>query len=118
MRMLERRSSLTPGERAVRGPESNIRIVVVTALRNPYPLIRNAMTDPLKVRKVGNSSGATCPKSLLEEISVEEEDELFAVREADESLRLTPYDPRFAEAVEDAWTFMDAHRNAVRELAK
>jgi putative addiction module antidote len=76
------------------------------------------MADSLKIRKVGNSSGVILPKSLLEEMGVEEGDELFAVREADESLRLTPFDPEFAEAVEDARAFMDSHRNAFRELAK
>jgi len=74
--------------------------------------------DTLKVRKVGNSSGLILPKSLLEEMGVEEGDELFAVREADGSLRLTPYDPEFAETVEDAREFMDSHRNAFRELAQ
>jgi hypothetical protein len=51
-------------------------------------------------------------------MGVEEGDELFAVREADGSLRLTPYDPDLAEAVEDAREFMDSHRNAFRELAQ
>lgn len=76
------------------------------------------MPETLKVRKVGNSSGVILPKGLLEEMGVEEGDELFAVREADGSLRLTPYDPEFAETVEDAREFMDSHRNAFRELAK
>jgi putative addiction module antidote len=76
------------------------------------------MADSLKIRKVGNSSGVILPKSLLEEMGVEEGDELFAVREADGGLRLTPFDPEFAEAVEDARAFMDSHRNAFRELAK
>jgi putative addiction module antidote len=76
------------------------------------------MADPLKVRKIGNSSGVVLPENLLDEMGVEEGDDLFAVREADGSLRLTPYDPDFAEAVEDARAFMDSHRNAFRELAK
>ena len=76
------------------------------------------MPETLKVRKVGNSSGVILPKGLLEEMGVEEGDDLFAVREADGSLRLTPYDPDFAEAVEDAREFMASHRNAFRELAK
>lgn len=76
------------------------------------------MADTLKVRKVGNSSGVILPKSLLEEMGLEEGDEVFAIREADGSLRLTPYDPDFAEAVKDAREFMDSHRNAFRELAK
>lgn len=76
------------------------------------------MAETLKVRKVGNSRGVILPKSLLEEMGVGEGDDLFAVREADGSLRLTPYDPDFADAVEDARRFMDSHSNAFRELAK
>lgn len=76
------------------------------------------MTDTLKIRKIGNSSGVILPKTLLEEMGVEDGDNLFVVREADGSLRLTPYDPDFAEAVEDARAFMDSHRNAFQELAK
>lgn len=76
------------------------------------------MSETLKVRKVGNSSGVILPKSLLEEMGLGEGDELFAVREADGSLRLTPYDPEFADAVEDAREFMDSNRNAFRELAQ
>lgn len=76
------------------------------------------MTDTLKIRKIGNSSGVILPKNLLDEMGVEDGDNLFVVREADGSLRLTPYDPDFAEAVEDARAFMDSHRNAFQELAK
>lgn len=77
-----------------------------------------AMTDTLKIRQVGNSSGVILPKGLLDEMGVEEGDELFVVREADGSLRLTPYDPDFAEAVDDAREFMHSHRNAFRKLAE
>lgn len=76
------------------------------------------MTDTLKIRKIGNSSGVILPKNLLDEMGVEDGDNLFVVREPDGSLRLTPYDPDFAEAVEDARAFMDSHRNAFQELAK
>lgn len=51
-------------------------------------------------------------------MGVEEGDVVFVVRGADGSLRLTPYNPDFAEAVEDAREFMDSHRNAFRDLAE
>jgi hypothetical protein len=62
------------------------------------------MPDALKVRKIGNSLG------------VEEGDELFAIQTPD-GIQLTPYDPEFADAMEDAREFMRTHRNAFRELA-
>lgn len=75
------------------------------------------MPEALKVRKVGNSLGVILPRTTLEELNVKEGDELFVIYTPD-GLHLTPYDPDFAEAVEDAREFMSTHRNAFRELAK
>jgi len=74
------------------------------------------MPDALKVRKIGNSLGVILPSSTLEELDVEEGDELFAIQTPD-GIQLTPYDPEFAESMEDAREFMRTHRNAFRELA-
>lgn len=54
---------------------------------------------------------------MLESLGVEEGDRLFVVRTPD-GVRLTPYDPDFAEAVESGREYMREHRNAMRELAK
>jgi putative addiction module antidote len=75
------------------------------------------MSEALKVRKVGNSLGVILPRTTLDELNVEEGDELFVVH-TPEGLRLTPYDPDFADAVEDAREFMRTHRNAFRKLAE
>lgn len=74
------------------------------------------MPDALKVRKIGNSLGVILPDPTLEDLDVEEGDELFAVQTPD-GIQLTPHDPEFADAVEDASEFMRTHRNAFRELA-
>lgn len=76
------------------------------------------MSESLKIRRVGNSLGLILPRPTLEELGAEEGDELFVVRDGEGGLRLTPYDPDFAEAVEDARAFMQSHRNAFQELAK
>lgn len=75
------------------------------------------VADRLKVRKVGNSLGVILPRAALDELNVEEGDELFVVH-TPEGLRLTPYDPDFADAVEDAREFMRTHRNAFDKLAE
>lgn len=75
------------------------------------------MSDALKVRKIGNSLGVILPRPNLEDLNVEEGDELFLVQTPD-GIQLTPYDPEFADAMEDAREFMRTHRNAFRELAK
>lgn len=75
------------------------------------------MAVPVKVRKVGNSLGVILTKDVIESLGVAEGDELFAIRTPD-GIRLTPYDPDFANAIESTRDYMRRHRNALRELAK
>jgi putative addiction module antidote len=72
---------------------------------------------PVKVRRVGNSLGVILTKDVVESLGVAEGDELFAVRTPD-GIRLTPYDPDFAQAIESTRDYMRRHRNALHELAK
>lgn len=74
------------------------------------------MPDALKVREIGNSLGVILPPATLEDLNVEEGDTLFAIQTPD-GVQLTPYDPEFAESMQDAREFMRTHRNAFRELA-
>ncbi len=76
-----------------------------------------AMTKPLKIRKWGGSYGVALPKRLLDDLGVGEGDTLYPVRTPN-GVELTPYDPDFADVLEDARDFMRRHRNAMRELAK
>ncbi len=75
------------------------------------------MIKPLKIRKWGGSYGVTLPRSLLDDLGVGEGDTLFPIRTPN-GIELTPYDPDFAEVLEDARDFMRRHRNAMRKLAK
>ena len=75
------------------------------------------MAAPIKVRKVGNSLGVILTKDVVESLGVAEGDELFAVRTPD-GIRLTPYDPDFAQAIESTRDYMRRHRNALNDLAK
>ncbi|MCH8809950.1 MAG: AbrB/MazE/SpoVT family DNA-binding domain-containing protein [Proteobacteria bacterium] len=74
------------------------------------------MSKPLKIRKIGTSLGLVLPKELAE-LGVGEGDMLYPVRTPD-GVALTPYDPEFAEVLEDNRDYMRRHRNAMRELAK
>jgi len=74
------------------------------------------MSDALKVHKIGNSLGVVLPFSTLKDLSVEEGDDLFAIQTPD-GIQLTPYDPEFAETMEDAREFMHTRQNAFRELS-
>ncbi len=75
------------------------------------------MVAVVKVRKVGNSLGVLLTKDVVESLGVAEGDELFAIR-TDDGIRLTPYDPDFATAIESTRDYMRRHRDALRELAK
>ena len=75
------------------------------------------MAIPVKVRKVGNSLGVILTKDVIEALGVAEGDELFAIRTPD-GIRLTPYDPDFAKAIESTRDYMRRHRDALHELAK
>lgn len=75
------------------------------------------MAAPVKVRKVGNSLGVILTKDVVEALGVREGDELFAISTPD-GIRLTPYDPAFAKAIESARDYMRRHRDALHELAK
>ena len=75
------------------------------------------MRESVQVRKIGNSFGIILSKALLQELEVAEGDALFVVSTPD-GIRLTSYDPDFADAVLAGRAYMDEHRDALRELAK
>jgi len=75
------------------------------------------MTEKTKIRKLGGSLALIVPKAVADSMAIKEGDEVF-ISSSDEGMNVTPYDPEFAAAMEDARDFMRSHRNAFRELAK
>jgi len=71
----------------------------------------------LKVREVGNSLGLILPTEITQKLRVGAGDKLF-VTETPDGIKLTPYDPDFAETMEVAEGVMRRYRNALRKLAK
>lgn len=71
----------------------------------------------LKLRKIGNSLGATFPKEILEKLQVEEGDTIYVTQTPD-GVQLTAYDPEFEEVMQAAEEVTRRYRNALRELAK
>ena len=69
------------------------------------------------MRRIGGSLGFIVPKAMADAMAIQEGDELFVSGNA-EGLSITPFDPDFSEAMNDAREFMRSHRNAFRELAK
>ena len=71
----------------------------------------------LKVRRVGNSLGFTLPAEAVRMLHVREGDAVY-LTESPEGLRITAYDPSFADAMEAAEAFMTDYRNALKKLAE
>lgn len=71
----------------------------------------------LKIRKIGNSLGASIPKEILEKLMVKEGDYLY-VTETPEGILLSPYDPEFAEVLQIAKDVSSRYRNALKQLAE
>ena len=71
----------------------------------------------LKVTKIGNSLGVILPRDLLGKLQLDKGDSIFLVDTPD-GLRITSYDPDFAEQMEQARTLMKKRRNVVNELSK
>lgn len=70
----------------------------------------------IKIRKVGNSLGATIPKEILEKLRVSEGDTIF-VTETSDGVKLSAYDPEFEKAMSIYKKGSHQYRNALKELA-
>jgi len=71
----------------------------------------------LKVTKIGNSLGVILPRDLLGKLQLDKGDSIFLVDTPD-GLRITSYDPDFAEQMDQARTLMKKRRNVINELSK
>jgi putative addiction module antidote len=74
------------------------------------------MSQPIKIRKIGNSLGVTLSEQVRE-MGLKEGDSLYVVKTRD-GIELTPYDPDFAEALDAARDFMRRYPNAMKKLAE
>ena len=69
------------------------------------------------VRRVGNSLGVTLPKTIVENYSLNEGDELHLI-ETREGIMLTPFNPQFAEWAKAYDKANRRYRNTLRALAR
>ncbi len=72
----------------------------------------------LQIRKIGNSVGIILPKELLARFNLKEGDKFYPVEQPDGTLRLSPFDPKHARAVEIARQVMHEYRDTLAALAK
>ena len=75
------------------------------------------MTRESVIRAIGNSAGTTIPKPMLERLHLAEGDAVYLV-EVEGGVLVTPYDPRFKDAMAIYEEGARAYRDAMRELAR
>jgi putative addiction module antidote len=71
----------------------------------------------LKLTQIGNSVGAVFPREVLAKLNLEKGDNVF-ITETPDGMRLTAYDPEFAEQMRIGREIMRERRDVLRELAK
>jgi putative addiction module antidote len=72
----------------------------------------------LQVRKIGNSIGLILPKELLARLKLQEGDKLHVIEQTERALKLSPYDPKHAKAMQIARRAFREYADTFRALAK
>jgi putative addiction module antidote len=72
----------------------------------------------LQIRKIGNSVGLILPKELLARLRLKEGDKLYVVEQPERGLRLSPYDPKHAKAMEIARRSFRKYADTYKALAE
>jgi putative addiction module antidote len=72
----------------------------------------------LQVRKIGNSVGVILPKELLARLRLKEGDKLHIIEQTERGLKLSPYDPHHAKAMELARRAFRDYADTFKALAK
>jgi putative addiction module antidote len=75
------------------------------------------MNKPLKLIKIGNSTGVILPKEVLARLHVELGEEV-SITNTPDGIELRRHDAGFEEQMQMAREVMKRRRNALRELAK
>lgn len=72
----------------------------------------------LQIRKIGNSLGLILPKDLLSRLKLKEGDKLHIVEQTERGLKLSPYNPKHAKAMEIARRSFSTYADTYKALAK
>ena len=72
----------------------------------------------LQVKKIGNSLGLILPKELLARLKLKDGDQLHIVEQTERGIKLSPYDPKHAEAMDIARRSFRKYADTYKALAK
>jgi len=81
---------------------------------------RNVETEGylLQIKKIGNSLGLILPKELMARLKLKAGDKLHIVEQTERGFKLSPYDPKHAEAMEIARRSFRKYADTYKALAK
>jgi putative addiction module antidote len=85
---------------------------------NQRPRAENTEGYVLQIKKIGNSTGLILPKELLARLKLAEGDKLYVVEQTERGMKLTPYDPKHAKAMQLARRSFRKYADTYRALAK
>jgi putative addiction module antidote len=72
----------------------------------------------LQIKKIGNSLGLILPKDLLARLKLKEGDKFHIVEQTERGIRLSPYDPKHAKAMDIARRSFRKYADTYKTLAK
>lgn len=75
------------------------------------------MNKPLKLVKIGNSTGIVLPKDVLAKLGVEQGDQISLI-DTENGVAIKPYEEDFETQMAAAREVMARRKRALRELAK
>jgi putative addiction module antidote len=78
----------------------------------------NAEGYVLQIKRIGNSTGLILPKELLARLKLAEGDKLHVVEQTERGIKLSPYDPKHARAMEIARRSFRKYADTYKALAK
>jgi putative addiction module antidote len=72
---------------------------------------KTAESDFIQIKKIGNSLGLILSKDILSRLKLKEGDKLHIVEQTERGIKLSPYDPKHAKAMEIARrTYADTYK--------
>jgi putative addiction module antidote len=85
---------------------------------NQRPRAENTGSYVLQIKKIGNSTGLILPKELLARLKLAEGDKLYVVEQTERGMKLSPYDPKHAKAMQLARRSFRKYADTYKALAK
>src|ERR1700726_4229642 len=72
----------------------------------------------IQIKKIGNSLGLILSKDLLSRLKLKEGDKLHIVEQTERGIKLSPYNPKHAKAMEIARRSFSTYADTYKALAK